>query len=395
MRNTSAMGRVASITALAFYTLAVATAQTAVTSVAAQVIDLTTGAVSGETGTRLSARMTAGPQRIDSPHIATPPTIAEQPLIRTIYNWGDDVAVITEEPATSRKESGYGLAIVDPRGSRIVPFHMISCDSYEDVGYSEQLGKIVVCRRGDAAQLYRSSRQGWVKFSDAVHGREFRCTIDRDRIALISDAAVYLFSTASQKSPARINIGFRKILSVTGRLVPSAALLSQDSILLAYDAGEFGGALYRINLSEPTVPTMMIDDNVKFLARSPSGAIWAASGLAHMMGEHGALYRIDGTGAHVVSSISGLTLQDQPPSISQKSGVEFPTLTTVAGLAFENTERPIVVLPELGVLELSDDRFTPRYRAMLLLRYSESPRLITISFPVGLVTTTSGDLYVA
>lgn len=29
--------------------------------------------------------------------IATPPTIPQQPLIRGIYNWGDDVAVITDE----------------------------------------------------------------------------------------------------------------------------------------------------------------------------------------------------------------------------------------------------------------------------------------------------------
>jgi len=394
------MKRLASIAALVFATLAVAGAQTPLTSVAGQVIDVTTdAAVSG--GVRLSAGMTAAlrsePPQKTGP-IATPPTITEQPLIRAIYNWSDDVAVITEQWATSRTGSIYGLAIVDPRVSRIVPFRAISCDSYEDVGYSEQLGKIIVCRRGDAAQLYRSTQQGWMKFSDAVHGPEFRCTVDRDRIALISDAAVYVFSTAPQQPRARIDIGFQKIPSFSGPLVPSATLLSEDSILLAYDAGEFGGALYRINLNGPTRPIKLLGDNIKFLARSPSGAIWAASGRAHLMGEHGALYRIDGTEPHVVASISGLLMGTGPPSISERSGVEFPALTTVAGLAFENTERPIVVLPELGVFELGGDRFTPRYREMLLRKYGESLHgspVIVSSFPVGLVTTASGDMYVA
>jgi len=345
--------------------------------------------------------MTAASQRSELPQIAgpiaTPPTIAEQPLIRSIYNWGDDVAVITEKRVPSRSEPVYDLAIVDPRASRIVPFRAISCLSYEDVGYSEELGKIVVCRTGWAAQLYRSTQQGWTKLSEAVQGHGFRCAIDRDRIALISDASVYLFSTRSHAPPSSINIG-HKIASVSDGRVPSAALLREDSILLAYDEGEFGGALYRLDLAGSTTPTKLLDDNVRFLARSPSGAVWAASGLAHLIGRHGALYRIDATEAHVVASISGFVLGPDPPSIREKSGVEFPALTTVDGLAFENTERPIVVLPELGVFELGDDQFTPRYRGTLSVHYEESlrglPGIVTSS-PAGLVTTKSGDLYVA
>lgn len=353
-------------------------------------------------GLFIVADVTAAPQRSEGPPrttaaIATPPAIAEQPLIRSIYNWGDDIAVITGKWVPSRRRSIYSLAIVDRGRSRIVRFRAISCDSYEDVGYSEQLGKIVVCGRRDGALLYRLTQQGWRPFSEAVQGQEFRCAVDRDRVALISDAAVYLFSAASSRAPSRIGIGFTKIPGFRGPVFPAAALLSEDSILLAYDQGEFGGALYRVTLSDPTTPAKVLDD-VKFLARSPSGVIWAASGLGHMGGEHGALYRIDGPEPRVVASISGYLMDNGPPRISERSGIEFPALTTVAGLAFENTERPIVVFPELGVFELSGDRFTARYSGTLFLTYRGSLRGLPVStgsYPVGVVATTSGDLYVA
>ena len=330
--------------------------------------------------------------------IATPPAIRQQPLIRAIHNWGGEVAVITEPWISSAKGSIYSLATVDPGGSRIVPFRAISCDSYDDVGYSEQIGKIVVCGRSDGARLYRQTPQGWMPLSDAVLGKEFRCAVDRNRIALISDEAVYLFSMGSSKPSSRISIGFKKLPGdFTGPMVPAAALLSETSILLGYDEGEFGGALYRVNFSQPTTPVKLLDDNVKFLARSPSGAVWAGAGLGHLGGEHAALYRIDGPEPRVVASVSGY-LMENGPRISEKSGAEFPALTTLNGLAFGDSDRPIVVFPQLGVFEYGDDRFNARYNGSLSFEYQDSLRglrIAVLSLPVGVVAAGPGDLYVA
>jgi hypothetical protein len=324
--------------------------------------------------------------------IATPPAIPQQPLIRTIYNWGDDVAVITDKWMPSRKRSIYGLATVDPRSSRIIPFHAINCDSYDDIGYSKQLRRIVVCGRGDGAQLYQFTGQAWARFGEPIQGKEFRCAVEGDRIAVISDAAVYLFSASSTRPPLRISLAIPRF-----RVAQASALLTADSILIAYDHGEFGGALYRVDLSQSATPTKLLDDNVKYLARSPSGAIWAAAGLGHMGYEHGALYRVQGPNAEILASVSGDIMTGES-KIREKSGVEFPGLTSVSGLTFGDSERPIVVFPELGVFELGDDRFIPRYRASLTFTYSDSLRGLRFfarSAPVGVVTGTSGDLYVA
>jgi hypothetical protein len=333
-----------------------------------------------------------GGSRAAASAIATPPAIPQQPLIRTIYNWGDDVAVITDKWMPSKERRIYSLATVDRRNSRIIPFHTINCDSYDDIGYSTQLGKIVVCGRGDGAQLYQLTEQGWTRFAEPILGKEFRCAVEGDRIAVISDAAVYLFSTSSTKPSLRISIAIPDFA-----VAQATALLTKDSILIAYAHGEFGGALYRVDLSQSATPTKLLDDNVKFLARSPSGAIWAASGIGHMGYEHGAMYRVDGPKPETVASVSG-DVTTGVAKIGKTSGVEFPGLTEVAGLAFGDSDRPIVVFPQLGVFELGDDRFNARYRGSLFFTYRDSLGSIRIfvgSAPVGVVTGSSGELYVA
>jgi hypothetical protein len=323
--------------------------------------------------------------------IVTPPTIPQQPLIRTIYSWGDDIAVITDKWMPSKARATYSLATVGERSSRIIPFRAIKCDSYDDIAYSSQLGKVVVCGRGDGAQLYQLTERGWTKFSEPIQGKEFRCAIESDRIAVISDTAMYLFSS-STKPPVRTSIAIPDFTVAYAR-----ALLVEQSVLIAYDHGEFGGALYRVDLSQPTTPTKLLDDNVKYLARSPSGAIWAAAGLGHMGYEHGALYRVQGPNAEIMASVSGDIMTGES-KIREKSGVEFPGLTPVSGLAFGDSDRAIVVFPELGVFEMGDNGFSARYRGSLTFAYDDSLRglrFIAQSGPVGVVTTTSGDLYVA
>lgn len=154
------------------------------------------------------------------------------------------------------------------------------------------------------------------------------------------------------------------------------------------------GSLYRLDISQRnTTPTKLLSDSVNALARSPSGAVWAASGLAHMGGERGALYRVDGQKPDVVAAVSGADAR-----VLEKSGVEFPGLTSVAGLAFADSDRPIVVFPVLGVFELTDERFHARYSGPLAFTYLDSDRrsqFLVNSAPVGLVTSTSGDIYVA
>jgi len=172
-------------------------------------------------------------------------------------------------------------------------------------------------------------------------------------------------------------------------------LLGGDVLLLAYDVGEFGGGLYRMDLKRPDkAPSELIDGNVKALARSKSGVVWAAGGLAHMGSLSAAIYRIDGDSVQVVAAIRGFNGR-QGDKISKKAGVQFPGLTSVTGLSFGKDDRPTVVLPEFGVFELAGGRFVALYGGPLSFHYTMASGAGVGSHPVGLAIGKAGEIFVA
>lgn len=328
--------------------------------------------------------------------VLMPPKIPEQPLIRTIYQWGDQIAVITENYQL-KEETRSRLYVVDPSISRAIPVRVPDCDAYHDVAYDARLGKLVLCGTGKSARVYKMSGAAWATVSEPVPGTGFRFAVDGDRIAILSDGIVFVVSASSNVQPAIIPL---RIGTPPGRM-PSAMQLVDDVLLLAYDIGEFGGGLYRMELEHGGKPPIrVIDGNVAALARAKSGVIWAAGGLAHMASVSAALYRISDGRLDVIAAIDGMQGgprfdgKTRADTITQKAGVPFPGLTSLSGLALGKEERPTVVLPKLGVFELAEDRFVRLYDGALSFHY-QMPTYGVGSHPVGLVIGPSGDLYVA
>jgi hypothetical protein len=322
--------------------------------------------------------------------VVTPPAIAEQSLIRTIHEWGGSIAVITQAPLFSQPRRGYRLATVEPGSSRIVPFGGVTCDTYHDVGHSQEMGKFLVCGRGNTAQVYRQIDGSWTSLTAPLQGTAFRSAVDGGQIVLVSENAIYRVSGSSIPTPTPRGIPeFPE--------APSTLLLTGNVLYAAFDRGEFGGALYRFDLNQsPMTPTKILADNVRFLARSGSGAVWAASGLAHMIGLRGAVYRIHGDATEVVAMISGHRMTDD--HVSETAGLAFPGLTTVDGLTISDDEQPIVVLSELGVFKLTPSGFAPIYQGTLRFSYDAQIRGLDVtvgSSPTGVVTSSTGDIYVA
>jgi hypothetical protein len=331
------------------------------------------------------------PQSGGTPSVMTPPAIPEQPLIRSIHEWGGSVAVITE-PRDSR--GGFRLATVEPGGSRIIPFGEVRCDSYHDVGHSPEAGKILVCGRQDATQVFRRVDESWTPLTPPLQGAAFRVAVDGNDIVLMSENAIYRIGGPPAIPPIPMPRGLPGLLEA-----PTAMLLADGMLYAAFDRGEFGGGLYRFALSQsPLTPTRIVDENVGFLARAQSGAIWAAGGLSHLIGRRGVLYRVEGAGAEIIARISGFETGDDATVIDEKSGVEFPRLTSLDGLAFSVDDRPIVVFPELGLFKLVPGGFAPLYQGTLVFSYPSRLGDMPIgvgSSPVGMVTTSGGDIYVA
>ena len=321
--------------------------------------------------------------------VLTPPDIPEQPLIRTIYEWGDQIAVITER-FQSTERGANELSVVDQSISRLVPIRAPGCDAYYDVAYDAGLGKLLLCGTGQSARVYRMNGASWTAVAEPVQGTEFRFAVNGNRIAIVSGNTVLLMSATSSDRPASIPLR----LEMPPHTLSSALLLGDDVLLLAYDVGEFGGGLYRMDLKRPDkAPSELIDGNVKALARSKSGVVWAAGGLAHMGSLSAAIYRIDGDSVQVVAAIRGFNGR-QGDKISKKAGVQFPGLTSVTGLALGKDDRPTMVFPEFGVFELVADRFNRLYEGRLRHSY-QMPGYGVGSSPVGLAIAKSGAIFVA
>lgn len=329
--------------------------------------------------------------------VLTPPDIPEQPLIRTIYEWGDRVAVITERYQVTEKTPTSRLYVVDQAISRVIPVRAPGCDTYHDVAHDAGLGKLLLCGSGASARVYRMSGASWTAVSESVQGTGFRFAVDGGRIAVVSESTVFQMSASSSGGPASVPLRIEKPPSV----LPSALLLGNDGLLVAYDIGEFGGGLYRMDLKQPgEAPARLIAGNVEALARAKSGEIWAAGGVSHMSSVSAALYRLSGDRLEVIAAIGGM--EGGPrfdgsvrgDRITERAGVSFPGLTSLSGLSLGKEERPTVVLPELGVFELAGDRFVRLYEGALSFRY-QMPTYGVGSHPVGLAIGKSGDLYVA
>jgi hypothetical protein len=322
--------------------------------------------------------------------ILTPPSIPEQPLIRGIYNWGEVIAVVTDNYDPANHTTRYSLGVVDDRAGRIVPFHELKCGSYDDIGYSEELGKVLVCGDGRVSRIFRLEEGSWKPISDALPGGDFRIAVDHERIAAVADDTVFLISGLSGRTvlTAHFKVG-------ASHHAPSALILQGHAVVLGYDLGEFGGGLYRLELDPPSGSAKLLTSgNIRSMKATPSGQIWVADGLAHMTMERGALYRLDGDRVETVASISGSMMSGDEWKVLEKSGIPFPGVTDLSGLTLDRSDQPVVAFPEFGVFALVQSKFVGLIETPMEFSYS-MPRYNVTSRPEGLVIGKSGDIYIA
>jgi hypothetical protein len=322
--------------------------------------------------------------------ILTPPDIPEQPLIRTIYNWGDAIAVVTDNYIPEKHTYRYSLGIVDDRAERIAPFRELKCGSYDDIAYSEELGKVLACSDGKLSRIYRFIEGSWKPISGALQGENFRIAVDRERIAAVANDTLFLISGFSKRTLLRVHFKVG-----TPHRAPAALILQGRAVVLGYDSGEFGGGLYRLKLDSPSHSVKLLKSgNMRALNATSSGEIWVADGLAHMTMERAALYRLNGDRLETVASISGSMTSSDEWKVLEKSGIPFPGVTDISGLTLDRSDRPVVAFPEFGVFELVEGKFVGLIETSMEFSYS-MPGYNVTSGPHGLVIGRGGDIYIA
>jgi hypothetical protein len=260
--------------------------------------------------------------------ILTPPDIPEQPLIRDIHNWGDAIAVVTDNYVPEKHAYRYALGIVDDKAKRIASFGELKCGSFDDIAYSEELGKVLACGDGRQSRIYRFIEGSWKPISGALPGEDFRIAVNGERIAVVANDSLFLISGSSKRTLLRVHFKVG-----TPHRAPKALILQGHALVLGYDSGEFGGGLYRLELDSPSHSVNLLQSgNMKALKATSSGEIWVADGLAHMTMERAALHRLSGDRLETVASISGSVTSGDGWRVLEKSGIPFPGVTDITGL---------------------------------------------------------------
>lgn len=309
--------------------------------------------------------------------------------------WGGDIAVITEKFVLARDRNQFSLALLDEVRGRVVPFDGPPCDTYDDIAYTAALGRLLVCGVGEEARLLQVAGSQWVARAHVTAGRGVRVTADDHYVVLASERELTLFSASTFEQLASMPAPPRNV-----QLPPSALLIDGNTLLVGYDAGEFGGGLYRYDLAGPPLPpTVLANENARGLYRDRSGAIWAVTGLAHLGMIRGGIYQVVlGSTPQAVATNSGVVLGSQTVNYAEQ-GVPLPGLTDIVALAEDAVGRLLIVMPQYGLHVLDGDRLSPVYRGALAFGYRayidpEHPHWASAG-PVAIALGRNGEVFVA
>lgn len=324
--------------------------------------------------------------------ILTPPEIDEQPLISTIKRWGDEIAIFTETYDSESANTGFALYVVPEleRQVQIRKFDEVSCESFEDVLFSELYGKFLLCRRDGKVLLYEQLGDGWnLRLERHLSGASFRMTIDGDSMVVMSNEEGMWWRDLRTSDAESFVLG-----QPGSSLVAEDLALRRDVLYVAVDNGEWGGGLFSYDLErsqsrlEP-----IINDNVFDLALDGAQRLWIGAGLSHLACASSALYSLDERELEMLSSYRSCFGQHD-----ESAGVEWPGSSALAGLTLDSEDIPIVVLPSVGIFKFTRERFEPVVGQVLRASYTipeTGPGVSYSSRPVGIAADGQDNLYVA
>jgi hypothetical protein len=124
-------------------------------------------------------------------------------------------------------------------------------------------------------------------------------------------------------------------------MVGSPSLLrTADGWLVGFDAGEFGGGLWWFN-SEGAVAKKLLPENVHSILQTSDG-VFVLVGLAHLLLDHGDIYRFTETQEEVtVKHVADLGGSPEASTIDPDGGVVIATMGSVLRVDYDGKVRKI------------------------------------------------------
>jgi len=312
--------------------------------------------------------------RSTPPRIQLPPFAGSQPDVAALVAWGDGIVALVEGQAFLFSSEDQEFKAFEPGGcTAVVGITMAGSQP------------VVLCRSVDGLEILHPDGR-------RALSRRVPLAVGAGAMGFAGSAGHVSVATAEGIAVGSLESGVWKTSDVPPAIReemgrgPLDLLMEDHYLWLACNRGEFGGALYRIDLSRgleslERVRTM----NVVGMASDSQGRTWVAGGLSHLGLQVAQLVRFDGADEEVLVDERAIG-----------RGAAFSAFTLL-----EDT--PLLLDAETGLHEFRDGRLQPLARGSLTIEHSRTQRgpdgdeieIIESYRPTDAVGQDDGTLYVA
>lgn len=338
----------------------------------------------------------ASAEAVQSFEFSVPPLLAEQPLLKSIRAWNNHIVIESEAYNEFNRHWDSSYYVVDLKTNTLNPLVIPGCSNIRSLADNTKVA-FALCSN-DQRLVLLSAIQGAVNRwnaeplpVDRYANGNYLLVASENHLAMLSGEDIYWQPTGGKwhkttmPSPDSMEI----------KAAPMHALLTNESLFLGFDKGEFGGGLVSIRLDALT--TNPLEDskdlssmNVIGIVRGVAGTIWVAGGLSHLVGRRADLVMIkDGTIKAILNEDNVLERK-----LSSLGSVSLPGSSDISALCLDPAERPLILATRLGILEVSETSLIYRIKANFHISY-KMPRYSVGSSPVGMTCNADGTILVA
>lgn len=242
--------------------------------------------------------------------------------------------------------------------------------------------QLYVTQRGNAAFLnfVDNPKRNQTVRVDA--GKSFRVVANEKYSYLIFEDKIILVE------PKGVEIITFDMIDIRGGFL-SAVYFNNKELYLGFNRGEWGGALYALNIKSNgrfSKNISLLAANINGITADSKGKMWFSSGLAHMGLRRFGLYSYHFGKLETVLEGKGVVNK-----MLSESGIKLPKLTTIDALTITSEDEVLLIAAALGLITINDEKHISYLWKGELDRFYDNPEpnVSTSMSPSGVIQTSS------
>ncbi|MCI0561131.1 MAG: hypothetical protein MN733_21815 [Nitrososphaera sp.] len=330
---------------------------------------------------------------------SVPPLLPSQELSESILVWNHLVIVKTDRYLTGLKQNAWIFYEIDRPTLAAHELKLPNMEAIIDLAEDENCS-VALCKTKDKVKLLQKDRDSWVAIKpepdisvDGNYYGGYRLGISDGIIFIVSNNSIYFkIPNSSWKQKAihdLVKERWEEPWQKAG--TPSHVLTTREMLFLAWDKGEFGGALCQIPYSRNGDQitwgngSILIKEPITGLAKTPDDTLWITSGVTK-----GKLYSYAQNKLQLL--IRDAAQLELVKTDSSKDPLPAPAMN---GICVGPDNAPYIVATPAGVFRIEGKKFKWIIRSDLYICYKDSVFGEVGSAPVGLVLDSDGNIFVA